>query len=400
MNIVIMKFITKLSQSVKMAVKSIMGNKGRSGLTMLGIIIGVCSVILLTGIGGGASKLVTDQLSSMGTKLITASFNRRFTTRTVEYEDLYEFIKDNSNYISNITPYISGNALAKSQAKNFSTSLDATDPQYESIRNVTLTDGRFISQTDCDNRAYVAIVGTYIQNELFGGMSPIGQTIKLNGKQFKIIGVYEETGDSSESSSDNKVTIPYTTAMRFLKNKTISTYYFEAASEEVVGPAVDRLKAFITRKLGQDSGFSVTSVSQILDVLDEVMGAMTSMLAGIAAISLVVGGIGVMNIMTVSVSERTREIGVRKAIGARTTDILLQFLIESIILSCTGGVIGILVGIGLGPLVEKIIRMDYVVQTSMVVLSFLFSFAIGVFFGIAPAKKAANLNPIDALRSE
>jgi len=385
-----MKFLTKLTQSVKMALKSIMGNKGRSGLTMLGIIIGVCSVILLTGIGGGATQFITDQLSSMGTKLITVSLTRRQTTRTVEYDDLYKFVQDNQEYVSSVSPYISSSVTAKSGNTNFTTNLDATAPEYETIKSVTLTEGRFISETDCENRAYVAVVGTYIQNELFGGMNPVGEVIKLNGKQFKIIGVYEETGDSTETSADNKVTIPYTTATRFLKNKNISTFYLEAANEDIIDAAVTRIENFMTRKLGSDSGFSVSSIAQIIDVLNDVTGMMLNMLAGIAAISLVVGGIGVMNIMTVSVSERTREIGVRKAIGARTTDILLQFLIESIILSILGGVIGIMVGIGLEPLVEKIIGMEYVVQTSMVILSFCFSLAIGVFFGIAPAKKAAN----------
>ena len=383
-----------------MAMKSILGNKGRSALTMLGIIIGVGSVILLTGIGGGTTQSITDQISELGTKLITVSFNRRFTTRTVDYDDLTEFVDDNSDLIADMTPYISGNALAKLGSDNFSTSLDAVAPQYESIKNVTITSGRFISENDITNRSYVAIVGTYIVNELFGGLDPVGETIKLNGRQFKIIGVYEESGDSTESSADNKVTIPYTTAMRFLKNKTISTYYLEAADESTVDQAVSAVESYITRKLGSDSGFNVSSISEMLDTMNEITGTLTAMLAGIAAISLIVGGIGVMNIMTVSVSERTREIGIRKAIGARTTDILLQFLIESIILSAMGGIIGVLFGIGIGPVVQALTGMNYITQTNMVLLSFFFSLAIGVFFGIAPAKKAAKLHPIDALRAE
>lgn len=395
-----MKTLTKLIQSVKMAVKSILGNKGRSALTMLGIIIGVMSVIVLTGIGGGATKEITDSLAEMGTKLVTVSFTRRFSTRTVAYDDLKEYVEENPELFSNMAPYISGMAQAKLGSTNAGTSLDATSPEYEDIKSVELISGRFLSDTDINNRSYVAIVGTYIQQEFFGGVDPVGETIKLNGKQFKIIGVYEEQGDSTETSADNKVTIPYTTAMRFLKNKTISTYYLEGASEDVIDTAVDDLEAFITKKLGSDSGFSVSSVSAMLDAMNEMVGTLTAMLAGIAAISLIVGGIGVMNIMTVSVSERTREIGIRKAIGARTTDILLQFLIESMILSAMGGVIGIIFGIGIGPLIEKIIGMSYVIQSNMVVLSFSFSLAIGIFFGIAPAKKAAGLHPIDALRSE
>ncbi len=395
-----MKFMTKINQSLKMAVKSILSNKGRSALTMLGIIIGVGSVILLTGIGGGTTKSITDQISKMGTRLITVSLDRRASTRSVDFDDLSEFTKEKSELFANITPYITGFAQAKLGDNNFQTSLDATDPQYETVKNVELINGRFISDNDCENRSYVAVVGTYIQNELFGGMSPVGETIKLNGKQFKIIGVYEEAGDSTENSQDNKVTIPYTTAMRFLKNKTISTFYLEATDEDTVEAAVDSVEAFITKKLGTDSGFNVSSVSSILDTMNEITGTMTTMLAGIAAISLVVGGIGVMNIMTVSVSERTREIGIRKAIGARTTDILLQFLIESILLSIIGGIIGITVGIGLGPVVKALVGLEYSVQINMVILSFAFSAAIGVFFGIAPARKAARLHPIEALRAD
>lgn len=395
-----MKFITKLNQSIKMAVKSIAANKGRSALTMLGIIIGVGSVILLTGIGGGATQSITDQISQMGTKLITVSFNRRFTTRTVELEDLEEFVANNQDLVSDVSPYISSQTLAKLNSTNFTTSLDAVAPEYEKIRSVTLTEGRFISELDIENRANVAIVGTYIKQEMFGGMSPVGEIIKLNGRQFKIIGVYEEEGNSTETSADNKVTIPYTTAMRFLKNKNISTYYMLGATEDVIDQAVDAIDAFILRKLGSDSGYSVSSVSAIIETMDEIMGTMTMMLAGIAAISLIVGGIGIMNIMTVSVSERTREIGIRKAIGARTTDILLQFLIESVILSAMGGIIGVIAGIGLGVFIREAFDFVYALQPDMVIMSFCFSLAIGIFFGIAPAKKAANLHPIDALRSE
>ncbi len=395
-----MIFLTKINQSVKMAMKSILGNKGRSALTMLGIIIGVSSVILLTGIGGGTTKAITDQISAMGTKLITVNTNRRGSTRSVDYDDLSEYVEDNPNLFSNLCPYISGFAQAKLGSENFQTSLDASDEQYESIKNVELINGRFISEYDCENRAYVVVVGTYIQKELFGGMNPVGESIKLNGKQFKIIGVYDETADSTKNSQDNKVTIPYTTAMRFLKNKTISTYYLEAKDEDVVDMAVSSVKSFFTRKFGSDSGFSVTSVSVIIDTMNEILGMMTTMLAGIAAISLIVGGIGVMNIMTVSVSERTREIGIRKAIGARTTDIMMQFLIESVLLSAIGGIIGILVGIGLGPVVKSLLGLEFAVQINMVLLAFVFSAAIGIFFGIAPAKKAANLHPIEALRAD
>ena len=392
--------IGKITQSVKMALKSIMGNKGRSALTMLGVIIGVASVILLTGIGGGASADIEDSLSSLGTKLITVNFTRGFTSRSVDVDEMQEFVDENPELISGMSPYVSGMTQAKQGSNNTQTTLDAVDTEYQDIQSVEIISGRFFTDTDISNRSKVAVVGTYIVQELYAGLDPVGETIKLNGQPFTVIGVYKESGDSSETSSDNKVTIPYTTATRFLKNENITTYYLSAANEDVVEQAVDATEMFLMEEFGNDDGYSVSSVAEMLDTLDEMMGTLTMMLAGIAAISLVVGGIGIMNIMTVSVSERTREIGIRKAIGARTTDVLLQFLIESVFLSAIGGIIGIVIGIGLGQLVCSLIDMSFVAQSNMVLMSFVFSIFIGVFFGIAPARKAARLHPIEALRSE
>lgn len=390
----------KIIQSMKMALKSIMGNKARSALTMLGIIIGVASVIMLTGIGNGATQMISDSISSMGTKLITVSINSRGSTRSVDFDDITEHIEDNPELFSGISPYISSGAQVKVGTENYMASLEGTDPNYESIKNVSISSGRFINDNDVEKRSKVAVVGMYVQTEMFGGANPVGQKIKLNGDNFTIIGVYEAVGSTVSETTDGKITIPYTTAMRFIKNKNISTYYIEGASEDIIETAVSDIETFLERKLGSDSGFNVSNIAEMLDTMNEMMGTMTTMLAGIAGISLVVGGIGVMNIMTVSVSERTREIGVRKAIGARTSDILLQFLIESVMLSAFGGVLGILLGFALGPPAEALLGMDYVIKSSMVALSFGFSVAIGVFFGIAPAKKAAKLHPIEALRSE
>lgn len=393
----------KIFQSFKMSMKSILGNKGRSALTMLGIIIGVASVIILTGIGGGATKTISDSMAEMGTKLITVNVMfTRSSTRTIDVDSMQEFMDENSDLVSAMSPSLSSNVTVKSGRTNFSSSLSAYSSSYSDIQPnaAKLSSGRFISASDVSNRKYNCVVGSYIKEEIFGGLDPVGETIKLNGTQFTIVGCYEETGDSTEDSTDNKVTIPYTTAIRFLKNARINTFYFAAATEDDVENAVSALESYITKKLGSDSGFSVSSVAEMLDTLDEITGTMTTMLAGIAAISLIVGGIGIMNIMTVTVSERTREIGIRKAIGARTTDILLQFLIESIVLSGLGGVVGIIVGILLSKLVGSVISIEAVVQGNMVVLSFAFSIAIGVFFGIAPARRAAKLNPIEALRSE
>ncbi len=393
--------MTKFIQSLKMALASIVGNKARSFLTMLGIIIGVASVIILTGIGEGSTKAITDQLASMGTNLITVSMNRRMGgTRSIDIDDVVEFSEENEDLVSSVSPYLSSSVTVKSGGNNCVSMLDGVDSSYETIRNVELLSGRFISATEVDNRSNVAIVGTYIREELFGGMDPVGETLKINGKIFTIIGMYDEVGDSTETSQDNKVTIPYTNASRLIKNKYISTFYVSAASDETVEDAVEALEMFMTKKLGTDDGFSVSSQKEMLETMNEMTSVMTNMLAGIAAISLLVGGIGIMNIMLVSVSERTREIGIRKAIGAKTSDILLQFLIESTVVSCMGGIIGILFGIGAGGGVGKLLGIDFVTKSSMVVLSFMFAIAVGVFFGLYPAQKAAKLNPIEALRSE
>ena len=395
--------VSKLIQSFKMSLKSILGNKGRSALTMLGIIIGVASVILITGIGSGATESVTDTLSSMGTKLITVSMNRGgfgSSTRTVTVEEMQDFLEENPNLIAAMSPSVSGRVTLKHGNENTTTSVNGYDSTYGDIVEQDIMWGRYLSDYDVENRAYTCVVGTYIVMEYFGGVNPVGENIKLNGRNFKIVGVFEEKGDSTETSADNTVTIPYTTAMRFLQSKNVSTFYFSAIDEKSVDTAVTEIKNFVTRELGTDSGFSVSSVAEILDAVNEVTGMLTTMLAGIAAISLIVGGIGIMNIMTVSVSERTREIGIRKAIGARTTDILTQFLVESSVLSAMGGVVGIILGIVAGNMVCKAIGIEFVASVGTIMTSFMFSLFIGVFFGIMPARKAAKLNPIDALRSE
>lgn len=391
----------KFYQSLKMSLKSISGNKGRSALTMLGIIIGVCSVIVLTGIGGGTSKEITDSLSEMGTTRITVSMSRgRNSSRAIDLDDMKAYLEDNPNMVDSMSPYMNGSVTVKQGTNNFTTSLDACDVSYEDIGKLDIVSGRFFNDNDIESRKKVCIVGTYLMEELYGGVDPVGEEIKINGTVFTIIGMYDETDDSTEGSGDDKITIPYTTAMRFLKTKNISTYYFNAVSEDMVELVTNDLNRYIAIKLGTSDGYRVSNLTSLLDTMNETTGTLTAMLAGIAGISLLVGGIGIMNIMTVSVSERTREIGIRKAIGARTTDILLQFLIESAILSGAGGVIGVGLGLGIGALLNVADIITYVTQTNMVTLSFLFSLFVGIFFGLAPARKAAKLNPIEALRSE
>lgn len=398
--------LAKFKQSFKMAMKSITGNKGRSALTMLGIVIGVASVIILTGIGGGATKEITDTISEMGTNRITVMMTRGAnSSRSIDLDDMQTYLEENPDLVSMMSPYLSAQPTVKQGNHNITTSLDACDTSYQTIADLTVESGRFFSDYEVENRKRVCVIGTYIMQELFGGVDPVGQSLKINGSVFEIVGMYEETDDSTEGSGDDKITIPYTTAQRFFR-QNISTYYFYATSEDTVVTATDDIERYITTKLGTDEGFRVSNLLSLLDTLDEMTGVMTAMLAGIASISLIVGGIGIMNIMTVSVSERTREIGIRKAIGARTTDILTQFLIESVVLSGLGGIIGIILGVLVGHLIKMLGQtldmqgLTFALQWNMVALSFIFSLAVGIFFGLAPAKKAAKLNPIEALRSE
>lgn len=393
--------LVKFMQSFKMSIKSILSNKGRSALTMLGIIIGCASVIVLTGIGGGTTDSVVETVSEMGANKVTVSMTRgRNSSRYIDVSDMEEYAEENSDLVQYMSPYLSQTAMIKRGTENGMTNVEGCGVDYEHINNLDLASGRFFTDFDIENRRKVCIVGSYQVVEYFDGLDPVGQEIKINGEPFEIIGVYDETGGSKETSTDNKVTIPYTTAMRFFTTKNIQTFYFWTVNKDDVEQVTNDLERFITKKLGTDEGFSVSNISSLLDTMDEMMGLMTTMLAGIAAISLVVGGIGIMNIMTVSVSERTREIGIRKAIGARTTDILLQFLIEATVLSGLGGIIGILSGIGIGELIANFSSIVYVTQNDMVTMSFCFTLVIGIGFGIAPARKAAKLNPIEALRSE
>ncbi len=392
--------ITKFLQSLKMAISSILSNKIRMFLTMLGMIIGVASVVLLIGLSDGSQKEINDSLSSMGTDLITVQIRNRSASRVVSPSDIMEFYNDNRDILVNISPYIGGSTTAKVGTTNESTTLECVDASFADIRGLDLDYGRFITEDEVKNRQNVAVVGTYIQQEFFDGQNPIGQQIKLNGIVYEIVGVLEETGDSTKTSADNKVIIPYTTARKILSASTPSTYYIQAASDEAVDVAVNTLKNYFNSMLGKNQA-TVTSQKQIMEVIDEVMGMLSALLGGIAGISLVVAGIGIMNIMLVSVTERTREIGIRKAIGARRGDILLQFLIESVIISCMGGLIGLLLAIGIGNAAAKLVEaLNFVATQASITLAFSFAVIVGVFFGLYPAQKASKLNPIEALRFE
>jgi len=387
----------KFTQAIKMAFSSILSNKMRSFLTMLGVIIGVTAVITLISLGQGSTRRVTSQIESLGTNLIIINITGG-RNRSVTEEDL-ERIK-NIPGVSEIAPVLSGGVTVKAGNKNTNSSLEATTPGYQQVRNSHVQLGRFLLQNDLDMRFRVAVVGVDVADELFGRRDIVGEKISINGVQFSIVGILEEKGSSIAGSDDNKVIIPLTTGQRLLRNTEVRTFYVSTQSPDVVNQVVGEIQRFLTRKFNDENSFRVFNQTQLLSTINEATATLTMMLGGIAGISLLVGGIGIMNIMLVSVTERTREIGIRKAIGAKRRDILIQFLIESAVLSGLGGVLGIMLGFVGVSFLSRILNIPAAISADVVLLATGFSVAVGVIFGLYPASKAASLNPIDALRYE
>ena len=388
-------------QTFKMALKSMVGNKVRTLLTMLGVIIGVATFITLVSMGEGTKKSISDSIQSMGTNLINITITGRNSNRNVTYKDLMDFSEQNTREIEAIAPSLSGSTTLKYGTKTWDVSLVGTSPEYETVRNIHVQKGRFLTQVDVDYRQKVVIVGTAVINNLFSrGDNPIDEKIKINGDLYKVVGVLEEKASGANYSADDTIIIPLTSAQRLLRSAQIRSFAVQAASPETVNTAMYNIKQFLLKTYNDENAFRVQNQADMLSRVDSVTGAMTTFLASIAAISLFVGGIGIMNIMLVSVTERTREIGIRKAIGAKRKNILTQFLIESTLISCLGGLIGISIGYLLVAVIPKFSTMTPVMTVSSVVTSFIVSAIVGIFFGIYPANKASKLNPIEALRFE
>ncbi|MDX1358132.1 MAG: ABC transporter permease [Clostridia bacterium] len=387
-------------QSLRMAISSIFSNKGRSFLTMLGVIIGVAVVIAATGFAEGSTASITESIESLGSNQLSVTIMGRDSNRDVDYEDFKEFTDNNSDLISKMAPTVTGNSTIKySTNSTDGTSVIGTSPDYADINDMHVQEGRYILELDMEFRQKVAVLGTAVVAELFEGKDPVGETIKIDGTPFTVVGILEEKDGGQEGGQDDTIIIPVTTAQRIYRSATIRNFTVLIDDSERVDEAQTLIEEFLTDAYQSEDSFRVFNSAMILDTLSEVTQTMAIILGGIAIISLVVGGIGIMNIMLVSVTERTREIGIRKAIGARKSSIMTQFLIEALVLTGLGGIIGIVLGIGA---IFLIISnwVPPVVAPTWAGLSFLFSLAIGLVFGFFPAYKAANLNPIEALRYE
>lgn len=397
----------RFTKLIKVALSSVWNNKMRSFLTMLGIIIGISSVIILVGMGKGTQKSISDSIDKLGTNLITVNImgNRTPTISETEIEEL-----KTKPGIKEIAPTITSNVNIKAGSESTTTSLEATTPNYTQIRKLTVSMGRFIAQRDIDNMYNVLVIGPETAENLFNTTNVVGKQMYVNGIEFTIIGVLQSEGTSSSGSSDDRIIIPLSTGERLLKTGSAKTFYIEAESKEKIDTAKAYLTLFLNKKYKITSSNTTTNATRsyyrimdqtsLLTTASSTSQSLTTMLAGIAAISLVVGGIGIMNIMLVSVIERTREIGTRKAIGAKRRTILTQFLIEAASVSGLGGIIGVLFGYLGAYLGERFFNTTILITNDIVLLAFLFSVLVGVIFGIYPANKASKLNPIDALRFE
>ena len=386
-----------IKNTLKMAFKSILSNKMRTFLTMLGIIIGVFSVIVMVSIGQGATAQVTESVQGMGSNLLTLNIRDRST----------KFDKDNLEDIEKLigidlaSPNVSLNGTVKyGLDSQESMAISGVDEDYKEIQGQTVEFGRFISPIDVDYRNKVAVIGYETWENLFAGLNPLQEEISINGEKYKVVGVLSEKESTLMGSSNDIIIIPYTTAMRQFRTNTINTLTIQGESPELVDTALGNLEKYLLEIYEDEDSYNIFNQEELLSTLDEITGTLTLMLAGIAGISLLVGGIGIMNIMLVTVSERTREIGIRKAIGARRSNILAQFLIESSVISSVGGIVGIILGMFVNKILSTSLGISTVVNIQVILIAFGFSLIVGIFFGIYPANKASKLKPVDALRYE
>lgn len=386
-----------LYQTIKLAWKNIQNNKLRSVLTMIGIIIGISSVIILVSLVSGSARGITSQIRSLGPNLITVNLYGGWQKKLTM--DAVKDIRKLSG-VAEAAPLIMADVNLKKDRYTEKGVVSGTTSNFLRIRGMNLSSGRFISDLDEENRQSVAVLGADKARQFFGFADPVGNTITLNGSTYQVVGVLQAQGSSLGNNIDEMIIVPLSKAISLAGSTEIKMLYIKAHSENAVNLAVYQIDRYLADYYKTDvKVYSVMSQKQLLEILSSVTGILTMMLGGIAAISLIVGGIGVMNVMLVSVSERTKEIGIRKALGGKNGDILIQFLIEAVVISSIGGTFGVLFGIAGGEALARFgIPMAY--SWNIITISFSFSLAVGIVFGVFPAYKASRLKPIDALRYE
>lgn len=384
--------------SFRMAISSILSNKLRTFLTMLGVIIGVSAVIIAVGFAEGSTKSITSNIESIGTNMLTVNLMGRRTS-SITYDDVAKEL-DKIDELDGYAPVLNGSVYVKnSKNTSISTNYVGTSETYATVQDKTVQEGRFLTSFDIKGSLNVAVVGTYVANELFPDGDAVGSYLKFNSKSFKIVGILTQTEDGEEGTADDTIIIPYTVAQRISRAGAVSTVYVRAKDADNVDVIKEDIENVLYGLYENEDYYRVTSQQAMLETLSSVTDTLSIVLAGIAAISLVVGGIGIMNIMIVSVTERTREIGIRKAIGARKINILIQFLIESLIITLLGGVTGILIGCLGITIIGKLDLVPAVYSIKWIIISLVVSLMIGIVFGLFPAYKAAKMDPIKALRT-
>ncbi len=399
----------------KIATTALKRNKFRAILTMLGIIIGVGSVIAMLSIGESSKQSIREEMSSMGTNMIFVMPGQQrrggvmmgnSNTKSLTMKDI-EAIQKGAKNITDVSPQVSTSGQAVNGNNNWPTSIYGVDIPYLEIRKYELDDGRVFNAKEIKSMAKVCLVGQTVVENLFpDGTDPVGQSIRFNGIPLKVIGVLKEKGENGMGmDQDDMIIAPYTSVQRRMLAIThIQSIYTSAVSEEKSDAAIAEIETILRTqhklKEGDEDDFQVRSQAEMVAMVSSISDMLTMLLGAVAGISLLVGGIGIMNIMFVSVTERTKEIGLRMSVGGRGIDILMQFLIEAVLLSILGGIIGIIFGTGLSYLASILLDMPFVIDTQAIALSFLVCSIIGIFFGWYPARKASNLNPIDAVRHE
>ncbi|MBT0653289.1 ABC transporter permease [Geomobilimonas luticola] len=409
--------MTTLWQSLLIAMRALRVNKMRALLTMLGIIIGIAAVIAMVAIGAGASKMISDQISSMGSNLLlvlpgsTTSGGLRSGSGgapTLTYDDA-RAIKAECPSVAEVAPTVRGSAQVVYGNQNWSTIVLGTTPDMLTVRDWPVFAGRNLSPSDVDGALKNCIIGQTVADNLFGDADPIGKIIRIKKIPFTVVGLLDRKGQSPQGTDqDDVVFVPLRTAQRKLFGSqfpnTVGAMMVQAKDAAVLDQAQEEVTALLDQRhrIGpaRERDFTVRNLSEIMAVAEQSSRVMSILLGSVASISLLVGGIGIMNIMLVSVTERTREIGIRMAIGAKQRDILLQFLTEAVLLTTVGGIIGMGLGVVGAMVVSKLMDWPTLISSTAIIIAFLFSAGVGVFFGFYPARKAASLNPIDALRYE